>query len=330
MRPVTVSPVMLVTDQAGVKRGNPSCHDSRVLRPFVAYLRVYEPLSAFGDHPENTSVKAIEAAALSRWSASEREHVRWLSSQLSTPARLLPAEPPPRSEADSANAEVLMLHPEDVPVGESELVATEPLVCPLEIRSRSAAALSGFLDDAHPALRAAVLEPTGESAETARAQAQTAMQDLDGSTMHVLSTTWTVPLPWFTLIDPDERRLVLGEGPKDPMRELSWRTAMSDARRRATEAEELVTNAFGDSGPARILSETNRWLENFHPGSAVELDYGGLVQLIEDPVLAADASAEKVHRIVAALRHESTEDLADAFRSLRDHWSDIAARERSN
>jgi len=297
-----------------------------MLRPFVAYLRVYEPLSAFGEPPSDQLVKAVEAAQLTRATVGEREQRMWLKSQAAAPPRLLPAELGNGRAAPSTNTDVLVLDPADVP-GET---APGPLVCPLELRARSAAALVSFLDDAHPALRAAILDAGGVSAERARSRTSSALGDLDKAAVHVLSTTWTVPLPWFSLVDPDQRRLHVGTGPDDPDRELSWRVAMPDALSRAAEARELAENTLGDSGPTRIIAETERWLANFDQGSAVELDYGGLVQLIDDPTLESDSSAEEVHRILEALRTGNVEELAELFNHLREHWSLLASKEHFN
>ncbi|RZQ65306.1 hypothetical protein [Amycolatopsis suaedae] len=297
-----------------------------MLRPFVAYLRVYEPLSAFGDPPDPQLQRAVEARKLTRAGVGEREQHMWLRSQLAAPARLLPAELADGRAAPSTRTDVLVLDPSDVP-GE---VGPGPLVCPLELRARSAAALVNFLTEAHPALRTSVLSDAGASAEAVRARTSSALGGMDGPAVHVLSTTWTVPLPWFALIDPDSRRLELGSGRHDPRRELSWRASMADARRRATEARELVERTIGESGPSRILAETNRWLDQFDPNSAVELDYGGLVQLIADPILESDTSAHEVHRILDALRAGDGEELAELFTDLREYWGELAARERFN
>lgn len=292
----------------------------------MAYLRVYEPLSAFGDPPPDQLVKAVEATRLTSATAGEREHLMWLKSQTSTSVRLLPAELTSGRAAPSTATDVLVLDPAEVP-GKT---GPGPLVCPLELRARSAAALVGFLGDAPPALRTAVLDAAGISPDKARSRAGAALGDLPKSAVHVLSTTWTVPLPWFALVDPDQRRLELGDSREDPRREVSWRVAMRDARRRVTEARELVGRTLGDSGPARILTETERWLANFDPGSAVELDYGGLVQLIADPVLESDTSAEGVHSILSALRSGNIERLAELFDDLRGYWNAVASREHAN
>ncbi|GAA5157349.1 MULTISPECIES: hypothetical protein [Amycolatopsis] len=297
-----------------------------MLRPIVAYLRVYEPLSAFGEPPSEQLEKAVEAATLSRATVGEREQCMWLKSQVAVPVRLLPAELANGKPAPSTGTDVLVLDPEDVP-GE---VGPGPLVCPLELRARSAAALVSFLGDAPPALAATVLDASGVTPEKVRSRTTAALGGLPKAAVHVLSTTWTVPLPWFALVDPAERRLNLGTGQDDPARELSWRVSMSDALTRAAEARELVENTLGDSGPARILEETERWLTNFDPRSAVELDYGGLVQLIADPILESDTSAEEVHSILDALRTGNVEQLAELFNDLREYWSELAAREHFN
>jgi len=301
-----------------------------VLRPFVAYLRVYEPLLALGDPPDERLRAAVKAAKLHRTTVGEREQSMWLKSQVAAPRRLLPAELPDGRPAPSVRTDVLVLDPAEVPASENGEVGPGPLVCPLELRARSAAALVTFLGDAHPALKNVLLDEGGFTLDAIKARTKAAMVDLTTTAAHTLSTTWTVPLPWFVLIDPDERKLVLGSGRDDPKREMSWRTTLTDARTRAREAGELLEATFGDSGPGRVLFETRRWLDNFHPGSVVELDYGGLVQLFADSILEADTTADEVHDILDALRTGNVEELAELFSELREFWGDLAAHERAN
>jgi len=295
----------------------------------VSYLRVYEPLSIFGDPPDDQLLQAVAAAQLKRTAAGEREQLMWLKSQVATPNRLFPAELADGSPAPSTKTDVLVLDASEVPAADGS-TGSGTLVCPLELRARSAAALMSFLGDAHPTLRAGVLSAGGLSDEKIRVRAKAALGGLVKPMVHVLSTTWTVPLPWFALVEPDRRRVHLGTGPLDPTRELSWRVTMADARRRVAEARELVGNTLGDSGPARILADTQQWLASFHPESAVELDYGGIVQLITDQALEADTTADEVHGLLKALRSGDVEALAGLFADLRSYWADLAAREQSN
>jgi hypothetical protein len=77
-----------------------------------------------------------------------------------------------------------------------------------------------------------------------------------------------------------------------------------------------------------VLADTGRWLENFHPHSAVELDYGGLVQLVEDKDLLEDTSAQDVNAIIDALEAGDSEEVALRYESLREFWSELGLRER--
>lgn len=299
-------------------------------RPYVAYLRVYEPLAAFGDQPEERLLAAVQAGGLNKVSVGDRERGMWFASQFASPPRLLPAELADGRASPSGTTDVLVLQPDDVPKSKKVKVGPGPLVCPLELRPRSAAALVSFLTDAHPALRSMVLDAAGATMESVRTRTTAALRDVQSRALHVLSATWSVPLPWFTLVDPEQRRLVLGSGPADEKREMSWRIAMTDARRRVAEARELAESVIGTEGPTRVLIDTDRWLANFHPNSAVELDYGGLVQLIPDTQLESDTSAEEVHGVLEALRSGNVERLTDLFAELRDYWGELAAHERFN
>lgn len=296
-----------------------------VPRPFVAYLRVYEPLSAFAQEAAKPLREALETGHLDHSGVGERERDMWLRSQLSMPATLLPGELANGEPSPRALRDLLVLDPAEVPVDQAT-VGPGPLVCPLDVRARSAAALVGFLTSSHPALRAVALSIP---VDAVREKAAQVLSDLPGGAVHVVSTTWTVPLPWFTLVDPGHRHLVLATR-EDPRRQVCWRVAMSDARRRVAKAHSLAERVLGDQGPTKVLEDTGRWLEHFHPHSAVELDYGGLVQLLDDEELTGDTSAADVNAIVAALEREDVEEIAARFERLRDFWGDLAVRERFN
>ena len=142
-----------------------------------------------------------------------------------------------------------------------------------------------------------------------------------------MSATWTVPLPWFVLVEASDRVLVLAHD--DPAtadgpglrRRCYWRVGMADALARADSAAELLTSTLGDGGPAEVLRDTARWLRHFDAGSLVELDYGGLVQLVDDETLAGDTSAEDVTAALGALREGDAEKAMASYRRLRDFWA---------
>ncbi|WP_433030811.1 hypothetical protein [Actinomycetospora sp. CA-053990] len=150
-----------------------------------------------------------------------------------------------------------------------------------------------------------------------------------------MSANWTVPLPWFALVDPAERILVLPSddavtAPEAPARRCYWRVPIGDALTRADAAADLLTETLGDDGPAEVLRDTARWLRHFDPGSLVELDYGGLVTLMDDQTLAADTSAEDVTEALEALRGGDAERAMASYRRLRDFWAGRAAHSRAN
>jgi hypothetical protein len=254
--------------------------------------------------------------------------------------RLLPGE---RSDGTATDgpADVLLADGADAPApGEASpspnRFGPTTLVCPLDTRPRAAAALVGFLSTESPVLRAAALH---DEESAARSRAEAVVAELGESATHVVSATWTVPLPWFVLVDPADRVLVLGRD--DPAtadapsgagvrRRCYWRVPMADALARADSAAELLSSALGDGGPAEVLRDTARWLRHFDAGSLVELDYGGLVQLLDDETLAADTSAEDVGEALEALREGDAEKAMASYRRLRDFWAGRAIRERAN
>lgn len=283
-------------------------------RPFVAYLRVYEPLSALDAALADKVQKALETGPVPRAEVGDRERELWLRSQLAK--KLLPGVAP---------FDVMTISPAEVPTSDAARVGPGPLVCPLDLRARSAAALVGFLASSPPILQDAALDI---APETVRSRASAVMAELAAGAVHVISTTWTVPLPWFALVDPAHRRVVMASAQDDPERQVSWRVAMADARRRVARALKVVRSSLGDDGPAKVLADTGRWLEHFHPHSAVELDYGGLVQLLEDKDLLEDSSAADVNAIIDALETGDAEEVALRYETLREFWGELARRER--
>jgi hypothetical protein len=258
--------------------------------------------------------KALETGPVTRAEVGDRERELWLRSQLGK--KLLPGD---------SHFDVMTISPAEVPTSDTARVGPGPLVCPLDLRARSAAALVGFLASSPPILQDAALNV---SPETVRARASAVMAELAAGAVHVISTTWTVPLPWFALVDPAQRRVVLASAQDDPERQVSWRVPMADARRRVARALKVVKTALGEDGPAKVLADTGRWLEHFHPHSAVELDYGGLVQLLGDKDLLEDTSAADVNAIVDALETGDAEEVALRYETLREFWGELARRER--
>ena len=121
--------------------------------------------------------------------------------------------------------------------------------------------------------------------------AQTVVDETRGEErVHEQVATWGVPLRWFVLFATAERELVL----ERPAGLLRYRTEIGKARQRAHKGLRVLRRALGDVPITESLRETARWLELFHPGSVVELDYGGLTALLSDKTLKDDDSVELV------------------------------------
>ena len=69
-----------------------------------------------------------------------------------------------------------------------------------------------------------------------------------------------------------------------------------------------ATAARGAASPAAVgeIEEVGRWLEEFHPRSLVELDYGGLVHMLDDGALRADQSVAEVAAAITGLEQASS------------------------
>ena len=277
--------------------------------PFLSYLRVYEPLRAF-DGPSGARVRAALARGpLAPERAGSHEREVCLRAQLA--ARLLPGDERNDGTGLAHGSEVLVLGG----------ASGEPLVCPLDTRERAAAAVLAFLEAEAPLLRASTL-PVPES--VARRQAERVMAELGEGAAHVVSASWTVPLPWFALVDPEERQLRL-----DGKRRVWWRVPMGRARARAAQAERIVRGGLGDSEPADVLAETGTWLARFDRASVVELDYGGVAELVDDEALRNDDSADQVRDALQALREGDKAAAQASYERLREFWADVAGKQRA-
>ena len=266
----------------------------------AASLRVYEPLAAFA------------GAERARWEA-----------YVAAGSAPSPAAGPALERAASLAA-LVGRAPTVLPRLAEHAYVTEvdgvTLVCPWRTRLRAMEALEEFLAD----VPAELVE-----AWVPRAVAETVGDALDDHRLahpdervHQLTATWHVPLRWFVLVDPDEREVQLG-GPAGAAsgapasrvagRSLVYRTAMSRARRRVARALAVLRRTVEDGAVTAGVEDLGRWLEEFHPRSLVELDYGGLVHLLDDAELTQDESARDIAGALVALTEGDPARAAAAY-----------------
>jgi hypothetical protein len=319
-----------------------ACHDANV-RPYAAYLRVYEPVSSFSE-PEGRywAQYAASAQRPRRAAALDAEQAEALGRLIATPPIAAP-------QRESGHAYV-------------RWADGVTYICPWQTRLRSWLELARLRSTARPLLATAF----------AAGQADEALRDFaswqgQASSLRVFiqSCTWAVPPGWFVPFAPEERWLVLGganetdaRGPAAAAatRTLIYATAMPQARRRIARALNALRRTSGDAltsppgvaggvddtpefisrddlGPWQAtveIAQIGRWLEEFHPHSVVELDYGGLVHLLDDDALRADQSVAEVSAAISASR-EGQHDLAGVlYQRLRSRWQALESLEAAN
>jgi hypothetical protein len=283
---------------------------------YAAYLRIYEPVSAFHEPDRSRWVAYANSATRPRRRNSLAvEHAEALRRAITTPRVTVP-------ERESEHAYV-------------RRADGITYVCPWQTRLRCLLAYGQMRpeSDDDPAL-AALISP-GEAGP---------------ARLHILASTWTVPLTWFVPFAPAERWLSLGEdlsraaGPAtaSAIRALVYTTPMARARRRVARGLAAVRHLPAGSGdtalepvlePARAvgdLAEVGRWLEDFHPSSLVELDYGGLVHLVSDDALCGDQSVAEIRAAIDGAARGECELAVAMYMRARDRWRAFAEFEQAN
>src|SRR5215470_11522538 len=238
------------------------CHDTNVMA-YAAYLRIYEPVSAFHE-PDRSRWVAYAASSTRprRLNSLTVEHAEALRRAITTPWVAMP-------ERESEHAYVR--HVDGTTYVCPWLTRLRCLLAYGQMRSGSGAVLTGEgpAGDGDPALAAlARLEETGPARP------------------HIMASTWTVPLTWFVPFDSAERWLSLGDGrgragtaaTASATRALVYTTPMTRARRRVARGLAALRHLPAGSADAVLepsravgeLAEVGRWLKEFHPHSLVE------------------------------------------------------------
>lgn len=275
---------------------------------FASYLRVYEPLTAFDrDRQVFWRRYANEGRALGPVEGPVRQRTAVL-------------------EALGAGWTRLPDLPDEAYVMES---GETLLVCPWNLRLRVAEAALNARDGVPSVLADAFVPPV------LAGQARAIVEDWRSGAkvlehgvprVHEQVATWGVPLRWFAFVDLDERDLVVNGA----RRTLRYRTEISKARRRAHRAVSVLRKSLGDAPITEAVEEGARWLEEFHPRSIVELDYGGLVSLLPGDELAQDDSPGLVAAGLSALSRGDAEAATEAYEKLVSRWRAVQLFERCN
>ncbi|MFB7593231.1 hypothetical protein [Streptomyces sp. NPDC056160] len=303
---------------------------SSVVVPYPTYLRVYEPLAAFPE-PER-----------SHWARYARR----------------PGRPSYQDELRRSLADLLPTPPVAVPVHESRDAFVLDVdgvvcVCPWRTRLRGWQALDELAEELPAVVLDAVLPPLVRR-QAAQDYERWLARNPDARPW-IRTATWQVPLNWFVLVSDEEREYVKGVGaaaagaaPKaagdagagdgfaapgdfgDELPSLRYRTPMVQARRRVARALRALRDAVDEGPLIDGLVDVGRWLEEFHPRSLVELDYGGLVHVLPAGELEGDHSAADVAEGIEALRRGDGTAAAEAYGRLVERWRAVRDRRSAN
>lgn len=285
----------------------------------TAYLRVYEPLAALPEAERVRWQAYLDGGSIpSRPVLMAAEHDRAMAATLAVP---------PRLDVGNGGDQAYVRHLDGL-----------TYVCPWRLQVRTWEALTDFRSGLPDELSEAFVP--GAVAEAAEMEYDAWLATHPDESVGILTSTWQVPVPWFALFEADERRLVLGQRRSDAPagapartgldRALVYLTAMSRARRRAAKALSVVRRAFADGPAVDALEEIARWLEDFHPHSLVELDYGGLVHLLDDETLSEDTSVAQIAESLESLAAGDMESAGEAYGQVLERWRRLAALEHAN
>jgi hypothetical protein len=279
---------------------------SAVIVPYASYLRVYEPLAAFPE-PER-----------SHWARYARR----------------PDRPSYQDELRRSLADLLPTPPVAVPVHESADAFVAEIggvvcVCPWRTRLRGWQALGALAEELPVPVLDAVLPPLVRH-QAAQDYERWLSRNPDARPW-IRTATWQVPLNWFVLVTDEEREYDKGsvaEGGTAPV--LRYRTPMVQARRRVARGLRTLRETLDEGPLIDGLVDVGRWLEEFHPRSLVELDYGGLVHVLPAGDLAGDHSAADVAAGIEALREGDGEAAGEAYGRLVERWRAVRDRRSAN
>ncbi len=293
---------------------------------YAAYLRIYEPVSAFGEPDRSRwSAYAASAARPRRRDSLMVEHAEALRRAIAAPQVVVP-------ELESEHAYVR--HADGI-----------TYVCPWQTRLRCLLAYERTLSATGAPLRGTVAAGD-DQAMAALARLEDAGTHGPWIRLHILASVWTVPLAWFVPFAATERWLSLGPGrgrasaraAAPATRALVYTTPMSRARRRVARGLAALRGLPGGAGdaawePPRAageLAQVGRWLEDFHPYSLVELDYGGLVHLVSDDALRSDESVAEIRAAIDGAARGECELAAAMYMRAHSRWRAFAEFELAN
>ena len=266
--------------------------------PYVASLRIYEPLTAFCKEDQ------------SRWS------------------QILASTPTGRDEQHRALCRTILTEPPALKLDGAHVLEIngKRYVAPWSTAARCWAALDDFKSSMPSTITSFFLPKEIENELLFNSEI------VEDKVSHIITATWSIPPRWFSLFEPSDQ--IRGSNEDGPY--ILLRTSISNAKQRCLFAHQAVVNAFGNGAIEQEIADLLEWLSIFDANSIVECDYGGLATYLEKslienglPGLNADTSIEDVARSLAGLAAGDGALAGQGYERLVTRWRRVAAFEQA-
>ena len=267
--------------------------------PYVASLRIYEPLTAF----------------------SQEDQSRWSQILVSTPTG--------RDEQQRALRRTIVTESPALKLDGAHVLETDEkrYIAPWSTAARCWAALDDFKSSMPFTISGFFLPKEIENALSLNSES------IEDKVSHIITATWSIPPRWFSLFEPSDRIT----GSNDDGAYTILRTSISNAKQRCLFAHQAVVNAFGNGPIEQEIADLLAWLSIFDSNSIVECDYGGLAIYLEkslietgQPGLNEDTSVEDVARSLAGLAAGDGALAGQGYERLVTRWRKVSTLENCN
>ena len=265
----------------------------------TAYLRVYQPLSAFPAEERDGWLANVE----------EKEHLEAAEAR-----RWLLYSALPSTDVVPGPQEGAFLRRVD----------GEVLVCPWRTQLRMLAGLLAFRGSV-PDEVAEAFVPEAQASRAARALDRLE-SDHPEVRSHIIHANWHVPLRWFAAFDDSER--ILTED-KHGLR-VRYETKLSDAASRLERALKILEGSWIDDAVTDAVRELAAWLGEFYEEGLLELDYGSVARTFEDEELLEDHSSTQVWACLEALEAGDLVRAGKTFAQVSERWTEVRVSEVVN
>lgn len=153
------------------------------------------------------------------------------------------------------------------------------------------------------------------------------------SRANLISETWLIPPRWFSLFSKGDCL----SGKRGEKVFVFYRSNLKYALERGNRALAIIRKTFGPGPLTGEVEELMSWLASFDPESLIELDYGGLAELLDKLLLASgemgvasDTSVDDVWESLEALEIGDGVRAGSAYERLMGRWRAVSSLEHAN